>query len=543
MFDRKRQSEKEREEERQKNWLESVLRAERAWSVTALGKQWICPLCVVVAVEYDSIDELPDLIWEHLSTRCTPFQAGIRQPKRNEDELKEMAREIDIRAQVVTSPVWQQRDSRGRWYCPYCARETDIVIPRGGSITTEHLKAITKHVGRCFAFEHGRGAMKSVEVLKQEIESFESKQRMYAAVKQRVEQNPVWRARTPMGKWICPFCREALGGVDVSTQLLLTSTAPHQIAQHLATACRPYREKKEPAATAEELEAPHRPKSATPKPSEAEGQYASEVTRRMQAEVDALKAEMTATEGMKRGLEQAGKRQQRMLPETPKLPGFDFHVLFKPCDVVTGDFYDFPRISEDEIGVLIGDVSGHGIEAGIVMSLIRKVISIHARGNASPKQTLTTANVDIYPDLDRAVFATVCYAVLNTRTRQMKIVRAGHNPVLIYNAASGEQPLSLEPGGMAIGMDRGPRFEATLEEITVDLRPGDLVMLYTDGVNEQTSAKGEEFGHARVLDTLVQNGAYDAKYLMMMTDAALMEFKGPTRPLDDDVTVIGIKVK
>jgi serine phosphatase RsbU (regulator of sigma subunit) len=547
LFDKKRQEQKEKEDQKLRDWIAQNLRSSASWGVFTQGTRWICPLCASVAVEVEDEDALLDAIWKHLHERCTPFQAGIREPRKDLPTLEAIARRIEIKAEILSSSAWHQRDSRGRWYCPYCLKDTEVTIPKDGSINADLMTAISDHVERCFAYDHGIGRIHDVAEVQRVIQDFESRTKMSAAIKQRLQTNPVWQVRSPKGRWVCPYCRQETG-IDASTDFLLQS-ATGLVAQHLLGHCGPYREKKEPAGTPEELKALHKaappPTAATQTPTTDGKAIADEVMQRMRQEIQEMKgAESAEHTEMRRGLETAGKRQKQMLAEAPKIPGFDFHVLFKPCSVVAGDFYDFPRIGPEEVGILIGDVSGHGIEAGIVMSLMKKVISIHARGSSSAKQTLVTANVDIYPDLDRNVFATVCYCVLNTQTRELRIARAGHNPVMIFNPDKGGEPVCLEPQGMALGMDRGPRFESVLEEVTVQLERGDTVLLFTDGLNEQHGTDGSEFGLEKVLKCLQEHSGYDAKYLLRMTEMELADWRGgPQKELEDDVTMIGIKVK
>ena len=547
MFEKRRQDQKDREVAKTREWVDSMLMGNRSWGVIALGKYWICPLCATIAAEFEKRADLPDAAFLHLQEHCTPFQAGQREPRVGPGELETMARALQIKAEVKSSALWQQRDSRGRWYCPYCARETDVLIPASGTINVDILTEIVVHVERCFAYEHGTGRIKTLAEVQKPIQAYEAYTKTAAMTKQKAQTDPVWQVKDAKGHWICPYCRQAVTAVDISTRILMTETAPFQMATHLSSHCAAWREKRAPATVAD-LEAlvrvPAAPGAAAKGDDDPNSSrvFAEELMDKVKKEVASLKGEQDSHTSMRKGVEEAGKRQKTMLSAMPKIPGFEFQVLFKPSDVVAGDFYDFPRISEDEIGILIGDVSGHGIEAGMVMALMRKVISIHARGTPSPKETLSTANADIYPDLDRNVFATVCYCVLNTRTRRLLICRAGHNPVLIHNLARGPQPICLEPRGMAVGMDSGPRFESLLEEASVDLQPGDMIMLYTDGVNEQMNEKEEEFGLPRLLDTMAEYGNHEVKYLLHMTDLTLTEFRGPKRKQDDDITMIGIRV-
>lgn len=541
---------KEKEEAKLREWLTGAMAGNPTWAVFALKTQWICPLCGTVTPSLPNRAEHFEKVWAHLREKCGPFATGVREPQMSKAQLEGVARFLEIKNTIFANPLWQQRDSKGHWYCPYCVRDADILIPPDGKIGLDLVAKIRQHVDSCFAYDHGRGQVKTIADLQKTIQGHEAVTRAIAVVKQKVHASPVWRVKDPKGFWVCPYCRQTLLSINVSSTVLMMDTAPGLIATHLMNHCSAYKEKKPPVATAEELEALVRP--ALPPPVEAgelvdthaQTQFLTqELMEKMKKEMDQIKAEVGVDVSTRKGLEEARKKQMQMLPDLPTVPGFEFQVIYKPCSTVAGDFYDFPRISPDEIGLLMGDVSGHGIEAGIVMALVKKVISMHAKGRSSPKQTLVASNADIYPDLDRQTFATVCYCVLNMRTKELAIARAGHNPILIFNLERNPSLLSLEPKGMAVGVDKGPRFEATLEETVVQLQKGDMILVYTDGISEQTSPQGEEFGIERVRGQLAEYGNHEAKYLLHMIDLNLTEFRGPNREWDDDITLIGIKVK
>lgn len=542
---------KERESGKLREWLSGIISGAPVWNVFASRSQWLCPFCGQVGAAILARTELVDKALAHLCDKCPVFHTGVREPRFSKDQLDQKALFLEVKNQIVANPAWQQRNVQGHWYCPYCVRDSEVQIPLDGKINLEVVDKMYKHVESCFAFDHGRGGQKTLAELQRAIGAADAVTKMVILVKQRIAQSPVWRVKDPKGFWICPYCRQVMLSISASSQMVLTQTAPAQIAAHLVNHCLAYRAKKEPAANELELEAIFRPAAPTPPPGvlppvDTNAQtriITDQMIKSMQKELAAVKANQQVDVDTRRGLAEAAKRQMQMLPDLPKLPGFDFHVTYKPMSHVAGDFYDFPRVTEDSIGILIGDVAGHGIEAGMVMALVKKVISIHSKGKVSPKAALVAANLDIYPDLDRQTFATVCYCVLNQTTKELAITRAGHNPIYIFNPARSPNLLSLEPKGMPVGVDKGMRFEAMLEEIVVQLQAGDMVLIYTDGIPETTNPKGEEFGFERVQQQLAQYGAVDPKVLLTMLDLAVNEFRGAQRAVEDDITVIGIKVK
>ncbi len=122
-----------------------------------------------------------------------------------------------------------------------------------------------------------------------------------------------------------------------------------------------------------------------------------------------------------------------MLPKPPSIRGFDFDCSYIPCDEVSGDFYDFIRIDETHLGISIGDVSGHGIEAAMVMGMAKKALQIFARDGCSAKEVLALANKDLGRDLLEGTFVSAAYGILDTAKRTFVFARAGNNPPFLVN--------------------------------------------------------------------------------------------------------------
>ena len=148
----------------------------------------------------------------------------------------------------------------------------------------------------------------------------------------------------------------------------------------------------------------------------------------MNDRLKSLANELKKKTEMEQSIRLARRRQLHMLPAMPKVEGFDFRALYTPCANVSGDFYDFIKVSEHEIGIALGDVSGHGIEAGIIMGMAKKALQIYAKGLSSPKQALALTNADLAVDLGESTFVSAAYGVLDTRERIFRFARAGNNP-------------------------------------------------------------------------------------------------------------------
>jgi serine phosphatase RsbU (regulator of sigma subunit)/anti-anti-sigma regulatory factor len=242
-----------------------------------------------------------------------------------------------------------------------------------------------------------------------------------------------------------------------------------------------------------------------------------------------------------KSIEDAGRQQREMLPDLPGIAGYEFEILFRPMATISGDFYDFFKVSPNETGIVLGDVSGHGVEAGIVMSMVKKVLKIRGRGQSSPAEVLRITNADVFEDLAQSTFASVSYGVLDTAARTLRFARAGHTPLLIYNPARQPELSVLEPKGIVLGADRGPVFDRELEEAEVKLLSGDVLVQVTDGVLEAANAEKEQFGIGRLRGTVQKYGNREAKYLVHMIELAVGEFRAAC-PAEDDVTIVCVKV-
>lgn len=253
-------------------------------------------------------------------------------------------------------------------------------------------------------------------------------------------------------------------------------------------------------------------------------------------------AEIKRKRELATGLGIARKRQGFMLPSPPEVAGYEFERLYAPATEISGDFYDFIPHEDGRVGVLIGDVCGHGIEAAIVMGLAKKSLSIFARRAAGPAEALKKANDDLYGDLDNETFLTAIYVVLDPRRGSMKIARAGHPMPVLFNSKRKPPYSEVRSRGMMIGMAQGKTFTDALEEVEVELRRGDLVFLYTDGLIEAHSPTKVPFGLDRALGVLERHARSGIRKVL---DAVKQEVDGFTRSLEaeDDITLIAFRRK
>ncbi|MEK7865151.1 MAG: PP2C family protein-serine/threonine phosphatase [Planctomycetota bacterium] len=519
-----------------REWIAGKMNQAASWRVVAIHTQWLCPLCGQVGAIFKNEERLPDLVLVHLTEKCKVFLSGQTAAPYTTEALTAKKAYIEVKHHVTNDALFQQRDRSRKWYCPYCLQQTEITVPEDGKIPPLLIDEIHRHVTTCYGWDHGKGTLRTFEELTKAIAAQDRMQNTVEHVKNQMQANPAWRVKDHTGHWVCPHCRQVLRSIDVSSNILMYQTAPFPIAEHIIKDCSGARSA---AATTQEVEKIAKleaPKSEV----EVRSGIPDELLASLKSEIESVRSQVGQDQELTKNLEEARKKQLMMLPDLPKIPGYDFQVIYKPCSHVAGDLYDFVKVSENEIGILQGDVSGHGVDAALVMSLSRKVFQMQARGRSSPWDTLVTSNMEIYPDLDRKTFITTAYGVLNLQTKMLKFARAGHNPLIIHNDKRDPQVLLLEPKGMAVGMDKGPRFASGLEEVEQQLMVGDMMLWYTDGVIETRGKGGAEFGIEGVIEVVKKYARMEAKVLLHMLELARTEFQVGEQ--EDDVTLIGIGV-
>lgn len=238
-----------------------------------------------------------------------------------------------------------------------------------------------------------------------------------------------------------------------------------------------------------------------------------------------------------RELEIAQGIQQSFLPDTiPEIPGIELAVFSSPALEVGGDFYDFIPVGDDEWGLVIADVSGKGVPAALFMALSRTLIRVSTTWKSDPASAITEANSLICRDSKTSMFVTLFYLVIDSQKRELTYVNAGHNPPLMLTREKKNDITLLKAEGIALGIIDG----IDLGSVTVRLKEGDLVALYTDGITEAMNGAGEEYGMDRFSEILLK--CRDKKPDEMIEDirASVKEFTGTT-PQSDDITLILIK--
>ena len=234
-------------------------------------------------------------------------------------------------------------------------------------------------------------------------------------------------------------------------------------------------------------------------------------------------------------LDVATKMQQSILPTIfPNGPDYQSFASMEPARNVGGDFYDVINLDNGKIGLAIADVSGKGVPAALFMMSSRTLLKGSAIGNEQPGDVLREVNDLLFDDNETMMFVTLLYAVYDPHSGQITYANGGHNTPLIRHADGSSTMLPLT-GGIALGVVDG--IEYTQE--TVQLAPGEALVLYTDGVTEAMNEGGEEFGLERLSDVLASNPTNDPKEINQAIFSAVRAFAG-SAPQSDDITCLTI---
>ncbi|MGD9906270.1 MAG: PP2C family protein-serine/threonine phosphatase [Vicinamibacterales bacterium] len=231
----------------------------------------------------------------------------------------------------------------------------------------------------------------------------------------------------------------------------------------------------------------------------------------MTGEVTRLLSDVAQKERLEQEFQTAREIQMKLLPHGPlTVPGIGVSAYCEPAREVGGDYYDVFPVGEHQFGFLIADVSGKGVGAGLYMAQLKGLVLSLTRLHQSPRDLLVAVNRVLADHLDGKSFITMSYLVIDLQRQVMTYARAGHCPLLLVPARRGSvaPPVrTLAPDGLVVGLklDDGTLFESLLEEVTVPLAPGDLVVLFTDGISEMMNHDHDCFGEHRLADLA---GAY-----------------------------------
>lgn len=253
-----------------------------------------------------------------------------------------------------------------------------------------------------------------------------------------------------------------------------------------------------------------------------------------------LYEELAEQERMKHELAIARQIQLASLPQsTPVLSGLEIEGISVPALEVGGDYFDYLNGIKDGITVIVGDVSGKGTSAALYMSKIQGILrSLHGF-NPNPRELFINANKLLARDMEKKSFVTALGATFDTRARQLRLARAGHLPLLYFNARQ-DCVEEIVPAGLGFGLDRNEVFAKSLEEKKINYQPGDIFLFITDGITEAQNGSGDEFGEERVVQLLKASATLRSCEIRDRLLAAVSEFTN-SRYQHDDQTIVVVK--
>jgi len=409
----------------------------------------------------------------------------------------------EIRRRLVSEPSWRYFVGDGSaWLCPCCATSIHAEHATLGSL----LGAITDHLELACPAWHAGGQWPTDETLRQ--------RRDQAEVAFRLAQDPAFGISGSDGSWICPGCLQALPKVATSDDRQASVLAHRDVCEALAAwrihsvaevAASPH--------AAAGLRAPSGPAAA---PAQSEVQHE---------------------------LGQARALQLHLMRDPPALPGYHIATYYAACTELSGDFNQFVRLGDGRLAFAQGDVSGHGVRAGLLMAMANKLVELFATQGLDSRQTVIQLHRAMTNDLGgggSGSFITLVYAVLDPVRRLVTWVRAGHNPALVWRAASGAIEV-LTPAGMAVGFPGEELFIAKLAEERTQLHPGDVFVLFTDGITEAMGHEDEQFGDDRLHAVIKACAALGPAALIdAIVTAVTAHLRGRAKDDDHSLIVIGV---
>lgn len=261
--------------------------------------------------------------------------------------------------------------------------------------------------------------------------------------------------------------------------------------------------------------------------------------------VRAQEAQVAERERIEQELRTAHDIQQTFLPkEVPTLPGWQLVPYYRPAHEVGGDFYDFLTFDDGQVGIVIGDVTGKGIPAALVMTATRTMLRTAAQENASPREVFARVNDLLCADIPPAVFVTCFYALLDPATGTLRYANAGHEAPYRRHAGSAAE---LWATGMPLGMLPGTRYD----EYETSFAPEECLLFYSDGLVEAHNSAREMFGFPRLKalleapsteapDTVSDSTSVESPLITSLL-SALERFTGDAWEQEDDVTLVVLR--
>ena len=232
----------------------------------------------------------------------------------------------------------------------------------------------------------------------------------------------------------------------------------------------------------------------------------------------------------------AAQVQRQVLPQPPVVPGLDLAAAMQTARLLGGDYYDFFRVSDNLVDIVIADVSGKGAAASLLMPSLAVVLRLRARELSGPAAIIKDLDGVLKQITNPSTFVTIFYARFNLTLRSLQYSSGGHNPPLLVRTRTNET-IQLNEAGPIVGILPDAQFADT----TVPLQQGDILTLFTDGVTEQENENDEQFSLDRLKDLILSKETDSAAEIVADVTEAVSVFAG-TKEQEDDLTVVVAKI-
>ena len=332
-------------------------------------------------------------------------------------------------------------------------------------------------------------------------------------VRTMLASHPCWQLTDPENRWLCPFCVTIRQEIRFVLRGTPSQAVVSRVLHHLDEECSTYVEGATDGWPFEVLERVIRYGREGP---------AAPPAAAVAASPDSL-----------------DDRRRRLLPRVlPAVDGCEIEIYSRAASPLTGDFFDVVKLPDGRRAVLVGDVSGGGIDAGVLMGAARKLLSLRLREIPDLSEALARANDDLCAELDQESYVSVAVAVPDPAKGELWVARAGHPAPFL--ARTGEVA-RLEAPGPVLGFVPSASFEQGIEARKVEMRKGDVLLLHTDGLEELKGAGGERFGADRVAEILRAHASMDVKMVLGALVLEAEQFGGATARRVEDVTAVCVK--
>jgi len=473
-----------------------------AWQIVIGGTYWQCPFCGDAKLRWTNDESaMIERIAQHFEDLgCKGWNAGEGK-ELNLARLEELRELHETELTIERDPLWQVHDSKERWYCPYCGEPTPVRFHMDqGRVPTEVAQQIIRHTRTC----KPRATPLSLDVLQNRAKHYDEYSKAREAVRHGWQTMPeLWQVFDRSDRWLCPYCLEA--AIPIAQR---ESLPEHELLERLAA----------------HLAVCGKFTGAAPTISLEE----------MLRQVSRLNDKIDAFAVLRRD-------QMAVIPKKhPTVPGFDIYSEWHPAHEVAGDFFRYFDVAGGRIGLLLGDVSGHAAQGSIIPQIVQSFVE-NTPNTASALTTVRNVGRGVLrAGLRPVTFISLIYAVLDAKQRTLSLVRAGQNLPLLVNRKRKPAAVLITVPGMVLSVSTAALFESSLKEATLKLEPGDIVVLYTDGIPECKSPDDKAFGMERFSKAVLDSASLPAQEIARNVIEAVRKHRGQSHQ-QDDITLTVIK--